>query len=567
VILAGIIHGILMTLAFPTVGFWPAALLALVPLVWVAGTMEREARRMLSQGASGRDLTRRTVRTALLTAIAVMPLYIYQLQWLIPVTAVGYIPMAFGMGLFAGAFVWLIAELRLRMPRLPMAFTAGLVWTALEVFRGEVAFSGYAWFFIAHPLIDAPVLPLPAAVLGTYFVLFLVAAAAGAAGDLWFGNAPRRRAGVIAFGGLAAAFGVCALVPSGIRDGPPLRVAVVQTNVPQDNKVSWTIEQRLEDFGRFLELTRAAATAARPPDLIIWPESMFPDALDTQAVAEQRRVGLVYNLDPAIAGRTRAFATEFHDRLVALQRETGVAMLIGVIGLDNLQIAEDERGRIIPSTDGQYNSMMLIADGAVQPTRYDKLRLTPFGEVMPYINAWPWLERQLMAIGAQGMRFDLSPGRDVRTLRVIASDGAVIGIATPICFEVTKPRLTGQLLRHVEHGRPRFLVNATNDGWFGTFESGRAQHLQIARWRSLEQGTPMLRAANTGISAWIDARGRVIKAGPDVGAPSHSDGVLTADLRPTVGRTIYGRTGDVFAWLVLAAGGGVVLAGVARPRR
>jgi apolipoprotein N-acyltransferase len=567
VMLAGLVHGILMTLAFPTVGFWPAALLALLPLVWVAGRLEREAGRMLLQGSNGRDVTRRMVRTALLTTIAVMPLYIYQLQWLIPVTAVGYVPMAFGMGLFAGAFVWLVAELRLRLPAAPMAVSAGLVWTALEVFRGEVAFSGYAWFFVAHPLIDAPILPLPAAVLGTYFVLFLVAAAAGAAGDLFSGRWAQQRAGALAMVSIGAAFMLCAILPRGGGEGPLLRVAVIQTNVPQDNKVAWTIERKLQDFERFMELTREAAFAEPRPDLIIWPESMFPDALDPQAVAEQRGVGLIYNLDQVLAGRTRMAATEFHDRLLALHMETGITMLIGAVGLENLRIKEDERGRIIPSIDGQYNSMILIADGAVQPTRYDKLRLTPFGEVMPYINAWPWLERQLMAIGAQGMRFDLSPGSVVRTMRVSAGDGTPVGVATPICFEVTKPRLTGMLVRNIPDDWPRFIVNATNDGWFGNFESGRAQHLQIARWRSLEQGVPMLRAANTGISAWIDARGRVLQAGPDNGSASHSDGVLSADLRPTIGRTIYGRTGDIFAGAVLAAGGGVCLVGFARPRR
>jgi apolipoprotein N-acyltransferase len=568
ILLAAFAHVVLMTLAYPAVYFWPAALLAIVPLVWIAGGLERAHRHLLANGASRRQISRCSVRTLLLVTLGVMPLYIYQLHWLIPVTAVGYVPMAFGMALFAAGFVVLTAEIRGRLPRLPMALVVGMVWAALEVFRGELAFSGYAWFLIAHPLIDAPILPLPAAVLGTYFVSFLVAVLAGSLGDLWFGQAGQRRAGVASLAAVLLAWGGALLAPRGGSEGDPLlRVAMIQTNIPQDNKVAWTPEQKLRDFERFMELTEAAATQDPRPDVIIWPESMFPGALDPQAVAEQRDVGLIYMLDPRIVGRSRMLATEYHDRLLDLHRETGVAMLIGVIGLDNLRLNIDPEGRIRPSVDRQFNSVMLLTGGEVHPVRYDKLRLTPFGEVMPYISQWPWLERQLMAIGARGMRFDLSPGSEARTFELTAADGTLVAAATPICFEVTKPRLNHLLLGTVPPERPRFLVNATNDGWFGAFEGGRRQHLQISRWRSLENGIPMVRAANTGISAWIDGQGRVVKAGPDQGPASQSDGVLTAYLRPAVGGTIYSRVGDVFAWMALAGGCGFVLVALVRPRQ
>lgn len=550
---AGLAHAALMLLAFPPINLWPAALVAIVPLAWAAARLGSGKAVMRKGAASLAPATpSRFWLPALLIAAGVLPFYIYQLHWLIPVTAVGYIPMAIGMSLFSSAFVWTIAMLMRRLPRLPLTLTVPIVWTALEVFRGEVAFTGYPWFLLAHPLIDAPVLPLPAAVLGTYFVSFLVAMLTGAAADIAF-RQPRHRAPALEGAAFAVlAWAGSALVPQPDSAGAPtLRVAVVQTNLPQDNKLTWTIEQKIQDFERFLDLTSLAA--ASRPDVIIWPETMFPEALDPQAVHEQRRVGLVYQVDPRIRVGGRIFATEFHDRIVELHQDSGIPMLIGVVGLDNLRLDLDRAGRVMASVDAVYNSVRKLSGGGVTADRYDKLKLTPFGEVMPYLHAWPWLERQLMAIGARGMSFDLHAGREPRTFDLPASDGTMVAVATPICFEVTKPRLAHLLLRDVPRGKPRLLVNVTNDGWFTTFDGARRQHLQIARWRSLELGVPMIRAANTGISASIDARGRVVKSGTDEGRQSRADGVLTADVRLTAGGTVYSLTGEIFGWLVLAA--------------
>src|SRR5205814_4698027 len=121
-------------------------------------------------------------------------------------------------------------------------------------------------------------------------------------------------------------------------------------------------------------------------------------------------------------------------------------------------------------------------------------------------------------------------------------------VATPICFEATKPGLCRRLVSR-EPDQPRVIVNLTNDGWFGWFDPGRWQHLQIARWRAVELGVPVVRAANTGVSAAIDARGCLMKAGVEV-APgaARSDGFLIADVTRGAGATIHTRLGDVFGW-------------------
>jgi apolipoprotein N-acyltransferase len=219
----------------------------------------------------------------------------------------------------------------------------------------------------------------------------------------------------------------------------------------------------------------------------------------------------------------------------------------------------------LPSADAVYNSVFLIDRGQVQPGRYDKVGLTPFGEVMPYISAWPRLQDLLLDFGAHGMKFNLSAGTRPQGFRISTSSGPPVAIATPICFEATKPALCRWLINAQGPG-PKVIVNLTNDGWFGHFVPGRWQHLQVARWRAVELGVPVVRVANTGVSAAIDARGRLVKSGVE-GEPgaARTDGVLLADVAPGGGRTIYARLGDVLGWSALIAGAALV--GLALLRR
>jgi len=135
-------------------------------------------------------------------------------------------------------------------------------------------------------------------------------------------------------------------------------------------------------------------------------------------------------------------------------------------------------------------------------------------------------------------------------------------IATPICFEATKPALCRWLVRQAGSA-PHILINLTNDGWFGAFDAARWQHMQISRWRAVELDTPVVRAANTGVSAAIDARGRVLKAGVDgMDRRTQVDGVLTTDILLDGSPTIYARSGDVLGWSSLVATGLLLIAHV-----
>jgi apolipoprotein N-acyltransferase len=456
------------------------------------------------------------------------------------------------MALFPAALVVLLRRVRRRMTWIPVSLAAPLLWTGLEVLRGEVAFTGYPWYLVAHPLIALPGLASPGSIAGTYAVSFLVVLPSAMLADVLLVRPRRILSAGIAAAVLAAAFAAAPVLQPRAGESGTFRIAVVQTNLPQDNKLDWLLEQKIRDFARFLELTRLAAAVDPKPDLIVWPETMFPGKfLDPAAVAEEKRTQLIFTSEG------RPTYADFHDPLLALQAEIAIPMLVGAIGADNVHVRPGDKA---PRPDAVYNSVFLIDRGQVQPIRYDKISLTPFGEVMPYFSLWPWLERQLMAIGAHGMAFDLTAGTVPRVFSVRSRlpDRLEVTIATPICFEATKTGLCRRLLAGHE-GSPRILVNLTNDGWFGSFDAGRWQHLQVARWRAVELGVPVIRAANTGVSSWIDGYGRLIKAGVD-GDPhaARVDGILIADVMPGTAPTIYARVGNVFGWSCLPVAAAVV---------
>jgi apolipoprotein N-acyltransferase len=249
----------------------------------------------------------------------------------------------------------------------------------------------------------------------------------------------------------------------------------------------------------------------------------------------------VAQLSWQLASGERVATTYFYDALMALSREVGVPMLVGAVGVEGLRFEETGEG-VRSRVDGRYNSVFLVEDGRVARARYDKMELTPFGEVMPGISAWPWLERQVMAIGAGGMSFDLRAGRRGRVFEIDGADGR-FGVATPICFEATIGGQCRRLMRGEGDARAGVMVNVTNDGWFGGFDAGRRHHLLSARWRCLELRTPLVRAANTGISASIGASGRVHAA-----LAPRTSGVLVADVDVRQAPVPSGVIGVAISW-------------------
>jgi apolipoprotein N-acyltransferase len=231
-----------------------------------------------------------------------------------------------------------------------------------------------------------------------------------------------------------------------IPPGPKLTVVMVQGDVAQGQKFDQAFATRI--FMRYLDLTAQARQQVGDRDAVfVWPETAFPGLLDLNEPARQ-----------AIA-----------------QATGGAPALIG-----SVRFGQDRRPR---------NSLFsVLADGAIDGI-YDKWHLVPFGEYTP-----DWLPVPIMTLPGGG--FARGPGPVTLHVPGLPPVGALI------CYEVIFP---GQVADNAD--RPAWLVNVTNDAWFGN-SSGPRQHLAAARMRAVEEGLPLMRAANTGISVGFDARGR-----------------------------------------------------------
>lgn len=556
---------LLTLLAFPPFDLWPLVFLVPAPLLWAA---EHTGERRLG--------------AAIAAAIGAVPVWAWQQQWIFGISFPGGVLLVIYLSLYPGLLVWLASWSAARL-RVGVWAIGPVLWVGLEVFRGAVLWNGYPWLLIAHPLVAWPWLSHAASVIGVYGVSLLTVALTASA---WVAAFKRGRARRWGAGALAAVVAVWALLASSPRVAQTgeLRVAVVQTNVPQSVKGGWAPPQRVRDLDRMLELTIRAAQSEPPPDLIVWPETMFPGAaLDQRSLEEERRAHLIWYTDAGVAwpvlrhvvwlgtdgdeepqvvsgpveraGRLVIPTAVAADSLRVWQARLGVPMLVGAEGIDGLRLEVRDDGSIEERSDGRYNSTYLIRGGRALPDRYDKLHLTPFGETMPYISRWKGLESLFLriGIGAAGMAFNLDPGERVVT-HELDTDGGAVRIATPICFEGIMPGVCRRLAYAGGERRAGLFAQLTNEGWFGTFDAGREQHLQIVRWRAIELGIPLVRAANTGISAGVDADGRVIDRGVE-GGPTNVDGVLWTTLPLTHGATIYGWLGDLVGWTCLGLSG------------
>ena len=208
----------------------------------------------------------------------------------------------------------------------------------------------------------------------------------------------------------------------------------------------------------------------------------------------------------------------YRDDLIAFTERQGVPLLFGSPALDT---PRGEPPRL-------YNSAYLISPRGAVVGRYDKLHLVPFGEYVPLAPLLFFVDQMADGIGefvpgARPTIFDLGRAR----------------LGVMICFEVVFPDLT----RRAVLGGASLMAAITNDAWFG-YSAAPYQHLEMVAFRAVENRVPFARAANTGISGFIDATGRIFETS-DLFVPS----TRTASLAPRAKTTFYTRHGDVFAWL------------------
>ena len=360
-------------------------------------------------------------------------------------------------------------------------------WTAAEWLRGHVL-TGLPWNLTGYALAEFDLLRQPAAWVGSYglgFVLVLVSALAAVA----LRADGRRRTRAFALAGLiciASAGAGWLRLAAPPPDGTDVRLRIVQGNVAQTEK--WRPGLREAIFARYLRLSAAPGAA----DLLLWPETAFPGYLGEDAAAVDRIAEMLGPRQVLLAGAP--------DRVA----------------------------------DGQgvryFNAVQAYGAGGGPIADYAKHHLVPFGE---YVPRWLPVARLVETPG------DFAPGPGPRTLALPGLP--LVGVA--ICYEIVFPG-------HVADKaiRPGWIFNATNDAWFGT-SIGPRQHLASARMRAVEEGLPVVRAANTGISAVIDAEGRILAR-----LGMERTGILDAELPAARPATLYARLGDlVLLPLVLAA--------------
>jgi apolipoprotein N-acyltransferase len=388
-----------------------------------------------------------------------------------PLAAIGTLAYCAILSLYPAAAGWCLARLRLGRPASAL-FAFPVLWTLFEWLRGWI-FTGVSWLALGYSQVDSPLAGF-APVVGTYGVSFVTALCAGLLVIVVAGSGKARLAAGAA---LVFAFGLGQLarqIDWTSPQGTPLKVALLQGNIPQDLKFQPDrYAATLATYKRLIEASQG--------QLIVLPETAIPRFLDA--------------VDP---GYLRDIAR------IALERRADI--LVGVP---------------IRDPDGRYfNSVISV--GASPSQRYDKAHLVPFGEFVP--PGFGWLVKTF-AIPLSN--FSLGP----KNPKPLALGGQLV--APNICWE---DAFGEEIIRQLPEAT--LLVNVSNVAWFGD-SLAPAQHLQISRMRALETGRTMLRATNTGVTAIIDPRGRVVAR-----LPQFTEGILEGEVRGYAGASPYVKFGN-----------------------
>jgi len=416
----------------------------------------------------------------------------------VPVSILILLLFVLYLSLYTGIFTLVCAFLE-RRTSVPSYLLAAPVWVVLEYARGLVM-TGFPWSFLGHSQYSFLPFIQVASVTGTYFISFLIVAVNGIICSLW----ARRKvsliwaAVVLVLIGSSLAYGFVRLQ---YRDARPLKAAIVQGNIGQD--IKWDDSFKMMTVNKYYRLSFGLAQNA---DLIVWPETAIPFIIDREIAG--------YKYVKAVPAMLRS------------------RLLFGTVGLGK---------------GGNLLNTVYYIDGKGQAAGvYNKVHLVPFGEYTPIVSYFPFLEK-LTAAGA-----DFKPGEGHVP---IVTDAGRVGVL--ICFEGIFPYITNETVR----AGAQVLVNLTNDAWYDR-TSAPFQHFAFYVFRAIETDRYLLRAANTGISAVIDPRGRI-----EGKTPIFTEEVLrgTYALKDTM--TFYVLHGDYFIVVCLALLAGMVVVGMYRNRR
>ena len=530
-----VLAGLLLAASFPKIG--------IAGLAWVAPALMLLA----ASGKRGGDCFR-------LGYVAGLAHYLASLYWLllIPVAwfpILGWLALSAYLALYPATWVWLVtaiarnSRLEVTNPaaalspmfqataetlpwnwgqRMLWAFSGAVIWVALEMIAARL-FSGFPWNLLGASQFQLLPLIQIASVTGIYGVSFLVVwtslsllsaarviLARPTLRSAWVAEIiPPLAVLVVIFG-----FGFKKIGQAPVSDRE-LNVALVQPSIPQT--LIWDPKENTNRFRQVIALTERAL--AGKPDLLIWPEAAVPNLLRYDQAAFQSVTGLA--------------------------RSNRVWMIVGA------DDAEPRLGTPDPDDADYFNSSFLVNPEGELVTTYRKCNLVIFGEYVP-LTRWLPFVKYLTPItggftpGGKPVPFELGDRR-VKT-------------ASLICFEDVFP----QLVREYVDADTDFLVNLTNDGWFGE-SAEQWQHAASAIFRAVENGLPLVRCCNNGLTCWVDSCGRLQQVFRDQTGSVHGAGVMAAkipvlaagEVRP---RTFYNRHGDWFGWSCVAIALATILA-------
>ncbi|MCU0776881.1 MAG: apolipoprotein N-acyltransferase [Akkermansiaceae bacterium] len=515
-IAAAAASGLLVALLFPPFG--------MAALAWVAVTPLLAALWSLDTRSAGR-------RGFLLGWLAGSVSCAVQFSWLAVVSPLGAAVLPLYLGVYWGLFGAFAATLGnpWRDPRegwpecarsLRIAFCHGAVWAGLEWLRGWL-FTGFGWNGLGVAFHETPVIAQSADLLGvaglSMLLVFFQAVLVQAGRRVMLGardGAARMRldfAAAAAVVGLLVCYGVARMALEGRGESVRVKALLVQINIPQDAaRVLWEAQEvhmAYEDETLKALEGLADHDAARLksavgdgdggeielswPDWVIWPESAL--------------TGRILRADDGTWGTWR----ENLDTIARVREAGPFHLIYGVNELEAVKSGDNElsvmeKGRI-------WNSLAVMSpEDELQTHR--KRHLVIFGETIPLVDRIPLLAKIYEQQAGIEYGGSFTPGVSAEPLPVPTLAGEVIGAIPTICFEDTLGRLTRLFVRP----GPQVIVNVTNDGWFKE-SAAAAQHFANARFRTIEMRRPMLRAANSGVSAALDSTGST--AHPDTGKP------------------------------------------------
>lgn len=412
------------------------------------------------------------------------------------------LPVSICLTLFMAAYLALYPAATAALSRLaenfsiPLIFSFPVIWVVLEYARAYLL-SGFPWALLGYTQYRTLPLIQIADMTGVYGVSFLIILVNIFLYQLWRWVRGKD-------GATYPFLATCTAIPLLLLTiwygfvtlnrevaGKTVKVALAQGNIPQD--IKWDPAFQEETVAIYERLSRRSAGSGA--DLIVWPESSLPFFFQKE---------LTYS-----------------ERASSLARELGVALIVSSPALDY------DAGR-----EKLLNSAFLLAPDGTTLGRSDKIHLVPFGEYVPMARLLPFVKKMVVGIG------DFSPGK---TLLPLAAPFGKIGVL--ICFEGIFPELS----RAYAANGAGLLVNITNDAWFGD-SSAPYQHLSMTVFRAVENRVPLVRSANTGITAIIDSRGHVRGM-----TGLFREALLSGEVKIGGEQSFYTRHGDLFAWGCIGA--------------